>query len=139
MKFNSCPRIDRERQRSAFTLIEVLAALLFMAIVIPVAIEGLRVASSAGVVAQRKAVAARIGSRVLDEMVATAQTQNQAQSGTVLDAAVPYKWSMKSQPWIGDLQNAMRLVTVEVTYPVPGREEGLPSVKVSTLTGISTQ
>src|SRR5436190_13357159 len=55
----------------AFTLAEVLAALAFMAIVIPVAVNGLRVANLAGQVGQRKAVAARIAERVLNEYTTT--------------------------------------------------------------------
>jgi prepilin-type N-terminal cleavage/methylation domain-containing protein len=46
--------------RSAFTLIEVLAALLLLAIVIPVALEALHTASLAGDVAARKGEAARV-------------------------------------------------------------------------------
>ena len=46
---------------SAFTLAEVLAAMLFLAIVIPAAVEALHVASLAGEVAARKGAAARIG------------------------------------------------------------------------------
>ena len=45
---------------AAFTLAEVLAALLFMAIVIPAAVEGLHIASLAGTVAARKGEAAHI-------------------------------------------------------------------------------
>jgi len=43
------------RHTSAFTLIEVLAALLFLAIVIPAAVEALHLASLAGVVPRAKA------------------------------------------------------------------------------------
>ena len=49
------------RHISAFTLAEVLAAMLFLAIVIPAAVEALHVASLAGEVAARKGAAARIG------------------------------------------------------------------------------
>ena len=44
------------KPRAAFTLAEVLAALMFMAIVIPVAVEALRTASLAGEVARYRAV-----------------------------------------------------------------------------------
>src|ERR1700683_344341 len=57
-----------KRKRRAFTLIEVLAAMLFMAIVIPVAMEGLRMASLGGEVAQRKMVAARLASKIINEL-----------------------------------------------------------------------
>ena len=45
------------RARAAFTLVEVLAALTLMAIVIPVAVDAMRLANLAGQVGQRKAVA----------------------------------------------------------------------------------
>jgi len=69
MKFGA-PRNRPARLRpagpaSAFTLAEVLAALLFMAIVIPVAIEGMHIASLAGTVAARKGEAARVAQRLL--------------------------------------------------------------------------
>src|SRR5438128_966804 len=48
---------------SAFTLAEVLASLVFMAILIPVALEGLHIASRAGEVAARKSEAALVAER----------------------------------------------------------------------------
>jgi general secretion pathway protein I len=116
-----------------FTLAEVLAALAFMAIVIPVAVEGLRVASLAGQVGQRKAVAARIAERVLNERVVTSQTQTATQRGVVQDGVLQYQWYVHSELWPED---AMRLVTVEVTFPVQGQTY---DVRLSTLMDNSTQ
>src|SRR6266478_1208185 len=79
------------RVRAAFTLAEVLAALAFMAIVIPVAVNGLRVANRAGQVGERKAVAARIADRVLNEWSTTGASQTPAQSGVVRDGAAQYR------------------------------------------------
>ena len=59
------------RHASAFTLAEVLAAMLFLAIVIPAAVEALHVASLAGEVAARKGAAARIADRILNESIVT--------------------------------------------------------------------
>ena len=70
MKFAAA---TNKRRTSAFTLVEVLAALLFMAIVIPVAVDALHVASLAGEVAARKAVATRIADRVLNENATSAE------------------------------------------------------------------
>lgn len=119
--------------RQAFTLVEVLAALAFMAIVIPVAVDGLRVASLAGQVGERKATASRIAERVLNELLVTGQYRSATQKGVVQEDAREYQWSMRSEPWpLG----AMRLVTVEVTYPVQGRDY---DVRLSTLADNSTQ
>ena len=47
----------KRRIRAGFTLVEVLAALLFMAILIPVAMRAVQIANRAGQVGDRKAVA----------------------------------------------------------------------------------
>src|SRR5437899_934923 len=64
------------QRTAAFTLAEVLAALLFMAIVIPVALEGMHVASRAGSVAVRKREAARVAERLLNESIITTNWSN---------------------------------------------------------------
>jgi type II secretory pathway pseudopilin PulG len=97
-----------KRGRSAFTMVEVLAAMMFMAIVIPAAVEGLRVASRAGVVAQRKAVAARIGDRLLNDALLANQFSQSVQpgmgnvpvqSGVEQYGPIQYRWTMRSEPW----------------------------------------
>ena len=90
MKFKPASRPSRavSRARAAFTLAEVLAALAFMAIVIPVAMEGLRVANQAGQVGERKAVAARIADRVLNERVLGGSSVSAAQKGPIPEGAL---------------------------------------------------
>ncbi|MDB6056338.1 MAG: hypothetical protein JWO95_182 [Verrucomicrobiales bacterium] len=105
--------------RAAFTLMEVLAALLFMAIVIPVAIEGIRIASLAGEVGQRKKIAARIGQSALDEMRSNTQSQNAVSSGQVQDGTTTFQYTVRTESWPED---AMRLATVDVAFTVQGRK-----------------
>ena len=59
--------------KRGFTLAETLAAMLFMAIVIPVAVRGVMLANRAGVVAERKRVAAELADRLLVETIVTQQ------------------------------------------------------------------
>src|SRR6059036_1377750 len=99
-----------KRARADFTLAEVLAALAFMAIVIPVAVEGLRIANRAGQVGERKAVAGRIAERVLNEWLVTGQSQSATQSGMTQEGVQQYRWFIRTEPWN---QDAMRIVTVE--------------------------
>ena len=117
----------RSKAARAFTLIEVLAALLFMAIVIPVAVQGVRVASLAGEVGLRKKAAARIGQSVLDELRSNTQSQNAVSSGQVQEGSVNYQYSIRAETWPED---AMRLATVDVTFAVQGRKY---DVQLSTL------
>src|SRR5437899_13040025 len=93
------PALGGRRHRTGFTLVEVLAALAFMAIVIPVAVEGLRIANLAGQVGQRKATAAHIAERVLNELIVTGQLRGAIQNGVVQEGAQQYQWSMRSEPW----------------------------------------
>ena len=127
MKFNQASR-SRRNNRAGFTLAEVLAALVFMAIVIPVALQGLRIASRAGSVAERKAVAARLAERKLNELVVTGQWQSSAAKGAISEGWQTYDWELESAAWAED--GAMRLVTVKVTVPVQGEKY---DVRISTL------
>ncbi len=104
---------------AAFTLAEVLAALAFMAIVIPVAVEGLRIANRAGQVGHRKSVAVRIADRVLNEAIVTGQWRTSTQGGAIQEGQNEYRWTLRSEPW---QQGAMRLVTVQVIFPAQGEK-----------------
>ena len=117
---------------AGFTLAEVLAALLFMAIVIPVAVQGLQIASRAGSVSERKALGARLAESKLNELIVTRQWSSSASKGTIQEGLQSYTWRLENQPWAED--GAMRLVTVWVTVPVQGRDYEVP---VSTLVDAS--
>ncbi len=119
-----------KRALRAFTLAEVLAAMMFMAIVIPVAVQGLRIASLAGEVGQRKIVAARIGNKVLNELKVTGQLQNTSQSGVATEGGLQYKWSVRSEMWTEDATSPMNLVTLTVAYTAQGKNY---DVRLSTL------
>ena len=112
---------------AGFTLVEVLAALLFLAIVIPTAVEALHIATLSGEVAARKSAAARVADRVLNESIVMTNWNSGAQSGTVNEGASDFRWTLTSQTWP---QDAMQLLTVEVKYPAQGKDY---SVKLSTL------
>src|SRR6058998_1306034 len=96
---------------TAFTLAEVLAAMVFMAILIPVAIEGLSIASRAGEVAARKGEAAVVAEKLLNESIVTATWNQNAQSGVVRQGPREFRWKLQTQPWNQDPnQTAMRLL-----------------------------
>ena len=118
----------RSTQQSAFTLAESMAALLFLAIVIPVAVEAIYTASLAGEVAARKGSAARIADRVLNESLVMTNWSNGTQNGTVTEGTLDYRWTLTSQSWPED--SALQLVTAEVTFSAQGKDY---AVKLSTL------
>lgn len=148
------------RQRTTeggFTLAEVLAAMLFMAIVIPVAVQGLRIASLAGEVAERKTQAGRIAESVLVENLISTNSVQTSVEGVAFEGTREFHWTLRNEEWVQALTNrlsagvsamnqlsgsqpvvdqfaanqvAMNLVTVEVTYLVQNRDYTL---RLSTL------
>jgi type II secretory pathway pseudopilin PulG len=117
--------------RAGFTLAEVLAALVFMAIVIPVAIETLHIAGRAGTVAERKSEAARVAQRLLDESLVTTNYSQAVQSGTTREGLREFTWTVRSEPWNQDpSQNVMRQLSAEVAFTAQGQQY---SVRLTTL------
>ena len=135
MKFNRAHSKHRvfPRLRAGFTLIEVLAAMLFMAIVIPVGLQGVRVAGRAGEVGERKAAAARIAERMLNELLVTGQYLQSSQNGVIEEGSKQFNWNMRTDAWEFGV---LRLMTVEVGYKVQGQEY---SVHLSTLVDTTAQ
>ena len=112
---------------SAFTLAEVLAALMFMAIVIPVAVQGLRISSRAGALAERKREAVRVAEKVLNESIVTTNWNKSSLSGTVMEADREYRWTLRTESWT---ESTMQLLSVEVKFPVQGEDH---TVQLNTL------
>jgi len=105
---------------------------MFLAIVIPTAVEALHVASLAGEVAARKSEAARVADRVLNESIVTTNWGNGMQSGTVTEGVLDFRWRLTAQSWP---QDSMQWLTAEVTYSAQGKDY---SVRLSTLANYQT-
>ena len=101
--------------------------MLFMAMVMPVTIQGLIVANRAGIVAERKRVATRLAELKLGELTATDDWLLGSGSGDFGDDYPDFRWSTTSEGW---LENEVDVVTVEVRFEAQG---GTYSVIVSTL------
>jgi type II secretory pathway pseudopilin PulG len=130
MNFNRA-RNNQNNQSSGFTLAEVLAALVFMAILIPVALEGLSIASRSGQVAARKSEAALVAESILNENIVTTNWNTSLQNGTVRQGFHDFQWTMRNDPWNQDPNaTTMRQLSVEVKYTAQGHDY---SVRLSTL------
>jgi hypothetical protein len=103
-------KVAREQPRTgeaAFTLAEVLAALLFMAIVIPVAVQGLRIASLAGTVAERKIQAARIAETILNENIMSSNVTQSTFTGTVREGMRDFQYTIRNEQWNQTMTNRL--------------------------------
>ena len=118
----------RNRNCQAFTLAEVLAAMLFLAIVIPAAVEAMHLASLAGEVAARKGAAVRVADRILNESLVTTNWTGGTQSGKTSEGALDFDWTLTTESWPED--SALQMVTTEVKFTAQGKDY---SVKLNTL------
>ena len=110
-------RCHARHRQSAFTLAEVLAALAFMLIVLPVVVQGIQISSRAGQVGVRKAAAARIAARVMNELTVTGEIIYSSRSGVLREGGREFNWRMSRQSW---LEPELDMVTVEVAFDVQG-------------------
>ena len=131
MKFATAT--SKRRRAAAFTLVEVLAAMLLMAIVIPVAMEAMHVASLAGEISARKSEATRVADTVLNENIVTTNWSQSSLSGTVIENGHEYRWTLKNQSWPVD--STMQLLSAEVSFAAGPRQY---SVRLNTLAGSPT-
>ncbi|HVV00581.1 MAG TPA: type II secretion system protein [Verrucomicrobiae bacterium] len=124
-------RIHSRAGQAGFTLAEALAALTFMAILVPVALEGLHIASRAGEVAARKSEATLVAQDMLNQALIVTNTFLTSQSGQTRQGIHDFRWTVQTEPWNQDSYlPSMELVTAEVTYNVQGQQY---SVRLNTL------
>jgi type II secretory pathway pseudopilin PulG len=107
---------------AGFTLVEVLAALLFLSLVIPAIVQGLTLSNRAGVIAERSALAGEFAQNKMSELL-TGDAWNNAPttSGDFGAGANGYQWKMSTNNWPADSSNPMTELAVDVSYQVQGQ------------------
>jgi prepilin-type N-terminal cleavage/methylation domain-containing protein len=116
----------RSRNRG-FTLVEVLACLVFLGILMPVVISALLVANRAGVTSERSAVAAQLGENRLSELMLNNEWSSASSRGDFGLEWPGYRWELSKTDW-GN--GAMTELTLDVAFPVQGIEH---KVRLATL------
>ena len=116
----------------AFTFVEVLAALVFLAILIPAVLEGLTLSSRVAEVAERSALATELAQNKLGELTLNDDWATGETRGDFGQDWPGMRWEATQSTWDMD---AMTVLTVEVFFPVRGQEK---SVTLSTLVNPAT-
>jgi len=109
--------------RAAFTLVEVLAALLLAAIVLPVAMQAISVATHAAGDARRRLEAAALAEGKLAELVAAGEWQTAELSGGFAPEYPEYTWRAEVTEW--PTAAGLRQLAVEVGWVARGRERAV--------------
>lgn len=115
----------------AFTLVEVLAALVLIAIVLPVVMQGVTMATDIASQTRRKTQAAGLAQAKLNELIVTGEWENGAQSGDFSPDFPEIKWQTQSEAWQEDGTGVeVYQVDIVVSWTARNREQ---SIRLSTL------
>ena len=115
------------RGRHAFTFVEVLAAMVFLGILMPVVVSALMVANRAAVVAERSTIAAQLGENKLGELMLGDAWTSAGTRGDFGTEWSGYRWQLTKATWQA---GAMTELTLDVFFQVQGTEH---DARLSTL------
>ena len=110
------------RNDAGFTFVEILAAMVFLAILIPVVIGALAISNRAGVMAERSAVAMQLAENRLNELLVDGTWVTGATGGDFGQEWPGYRWEMTNTTWPED---TMSELSVTVHFQVQGREQNV--------------
>ena len=115
------------RSCRGFTFGEMLAALAFLGILIPVVVSALLVSNRAAIVTERSTIALQLGENRLNEMMLADDWTSESGRGDFGEQWPGYRWELTKTDWE---TGAMTELALNVFYPVQGAEH---SVRLSTL------
>jgi len=117
--------------RDGFTLIEVLAAMLLIAIALPAVMKGLAAVSGTANSTRHRSEAAGLAEAKLNELVVSNDWQNSVLAGDFGQDWPEYRWQATVEAWPLDTTSAsIQEIDLRVTWMARGRED---SLTVSTL------
>jgi Tfp pilus assembly protein PilV len=106
-----------------FTFVEVLAAMLFLALVVPVIVSALAISNRTSLLAERGAIAAEMAENKLNEMLIGNLWQSAPSTRGDFGADLTgYRWEISTADWTGDTTNRLTELGADVYYTVQGRE-----------------
>ncbi len=116
-----------KRHEQGFTFVEILAAMLFLGILMPVVIGALQVANRAGVISERSGVALQLAENQLGELQLGDAWTSAGSSGDFGEQWPGYRWELTKSDWESGTMTELQLA---VFFPVQGNEH---NVRLSTL------
>ena len=115
------------RNTAAFTFVEILAALVFLGILMPVVVSALTFSNRAAVIAERSAAAVRLAENQLNEVLLDDAWSSAASRGEFGPEWPGYRWELTRGDWEA---GPMTELTLDVFFPVQGTEH---TVRLTTL------
>lgn len=121
-------RTARSFSRNAgFTFVEILAAMLFLAILIPTVLGALALSNRAGVLSERTTTAMQLAENRLNEALLDSTWSSGVGGGDFGQEWPGYRWELISRDWPED---SMTELTMVVSFQVQGQNH---EVRLTTL------
>ncbi len=113
-------------RRAGFTFVEVLAAMLFLAIVVPAIVTALTLSNRASEMTDRGTTAGQLAENKLNEMLIGNAWQGASNTSGDCGADFPgYRWELTQEQWTGDSAATMTQLKMEVFFQTQGTEHGV--------------
>jgi len=107
------------RRRGAFTLVEVLATLMMVAIILPVAMSGISLALKVADESKRQTEAAALAQAKMAEIVAAELWRTASLAGDFSPERPEYRWSSQVSNWQG---TRLQQLDVQVMWNYRGKD-----------------
>ncbi|MFI4859633.1 MAG: prepilin-type N-terminal cleavage/methylation domain-containing protein [Phycisphaerales bacterium JB063] len=132
-------RLSRHRRNAGFTLVEALAALMLMAVVIPLVMRGVAMSAQVGVLADRRAQATMLADTRLTEAILNGEWEEGDSAGafdeeTYGSEAETFEWFLLVDDWNGQI--AFKEITLIVTWQQRGEEQHVALATVVNAEGL---
>jgi prepilin-type N-terminal cleavage/methylation domain-containing protein len=126
MKYKTTQTLNKAAHR-AFTLVEVMAALLLLSIVAPVFVEAMMTCSQAGSMAEHKRNAIQLAEMQLRTSIVDDSWRDGDMTGDFGTDWPDYAWQLTTEDWQittseGTKTSNMTLMTITVVYKIAGAE-----------------
>ena len=111
------------KSRQGFTFIEILATLTLVAIVLPVVMRGISLATAAASESKKRSEAVILANNLLTEFVSSGDTDFSVLSGDFAPGGTEYRWTAEISAMDGE---NVKELTVRVLWTARNREQSVP-------------
>lgn len=101
--------------KRGFTLVEILATFVLIAVILPVVMEGLSLSMKLGSKSKRQIEAGALAETKLTELLLSGDYDDGDQSGEFDTEDINYKWSLEVEDWEGEDSMQQLIMTVDWT------------------------
>jgi type II secretory pathway pseudopilin PulG len=119
--------------KSGFTLVEILATFVLMAIILPVAMQGISMAAKLASQAKHRVEAATLGQQMLNELVLSGDYEDGDQEGEAAGDNTVYLWRLEVLDW--EEEDSMQQLDLSVTWEDAGSGENIVLLSTLVYTG----